>query len=256
MKLREEIQEKIRMLAYEVATGDTLAWLTWEVTGNPSLYPLVAKLNKIENPNLIVAGQMLYIPTAYTQPLPICWYHPRYPMDNWRISGYNFGDLYPEGMPYAGTPHTGTDFASDDDRVYPFAPGVVIYINYDEHGYGNYLRMEHFDSNEMWSYSLYAHLAAYSDAVHYGSRVYHYNSVGVMGETGNAFGAHLHFERPTTLRFPGQKNMTPSNLRDWYRDPMVDIGKSPLEYYAPGVESVRYPTIEELQIILTYGDTE
>ena len=73
--------------------------------------------------------------------------------------------------------------------------GVVSNINYNtskmgQRIYGNYVKIKH--DNGM--YTLYAHMQYGSVKVSNGQRVTKGQVIGYMGNTGYAFGAHLHFE--------------------------------------------------------------
>lgn len=50
--------------SYMVRTGDTLSAIALRELGSSARYPAIADLNKISNPNLIRAGQVLRIPTT------------------------------------------------------------------------------------------------------------------------------------------------------------------------------------------------
>ncbi len=57
-------------------------------------------------------------------------------------------------------------------------------------GYGNYVVIKHNDSN----FTLYGHLQDDSITVETGDTVCKGQILGKMGQTGNAYGPHLHFE--------------------------------------------------------------
>lgn len=85
--------------------------------------------------------------------------------------------------------HIGSDVVGDDDKIiYPIAEGIVQSINAHGSAYGNHVCIKHPDGNV----SLYAHMSKVS--VKTGQSVCLDTSLGVMGATGNANGAHLHLE--------------------------------------------------------------
>lgn len=69
--------------------------------------------------------------------------------------------------------------------------------------YGNYVMVRHDDG----TYALYAHLAKGSVAVNVGQQVNTGTQLGIMGETGNTSGPHLHVE----VRSAGTTNGIPGN---------------------------------------------
>ncbi len=69
----------------------------------------------------------------------------------------------------------------------PFAAGV----NTCNGGYGNYVMVTHYTSDGIF-FSLYAHLASIS--VSQGQTVSQGQQVGLLGDSGNSAGSHLHFE--------------------------------------------------------------
>lgn len=103
---------------------------------------------------------------------------------------------------YKGANHKGIDLVgpgSTLDYIVAHSDGdvvaVVSNINYNtsktgQRTYGNYVKIRH--DNGM--YTLYAHLKYGSVAVKNGDRVTKGQVIGYMGNTGYAFGAHLHFE--------------------------------------------------------------
>ena len=80
------------------------------------------------------------------------------------------------------------DADDEDDPVVASAPGVVSRAERWTTSYGHWVRIDH-PSGE---YTIYAHMNAVTVAV--GQTVDQGTQVGTVGNTGNSFGAHLHFE--------------------------------------------------------------
>lgn len=59
--IEEEVVSKGEIISYKIKPGDTLSQIALEHFGDPGLYPELAELNKIKNPDLIYAGQTLKI---------------------------------------------------------------------------------------------------------------------------------------------------------------------------------------------------
>lgn len=88
-----------------------------------------------------------------------------------------------------GKLHKGIDIARPSDRTIKSADnGVVVSAGWDSGGYGNKIVINHQNGYR----TVYAHLASIS--VHAGQTVPQGTKIGVMGETGDATGIHLHFE--------------------------------------------------------------
>ena len=104
------------------------------------------------------------------------------------ISGNNF------------TPsHLGIDItANEGDPIYAADAGVVTFAGWSQYGYGNMVQIDHGNGYV----TLYAHLSQINVTVCEG--VGQGTLIGLAGATGNAFGAHLHFE----IRYGG-KNVNP-----------------------------------------------
>lgn len=84
--------------------------------------------------------------------------------------------------------HTGTDLAvAEGTAVLAAADGVVRFAGW-HNSYGNYIRLLHADGDE----TIYAHMQYLF--VRTGQRVTAGETMGTVGETGNATGPHLHFE--------------------------------------------------------------
>lgn len=103
-----------------------------------------------------------------------------WPANNHFLSGY---DYEPDAN------HPGIDIDGDEGApVYAADNGVVVYAGWNNWGYGNVIVINHSNG---WQ-TLYAHLSAYY--VSCGQSVFQGNTIGAIGATGNADGAHLHFE--------------------------------------------------------------
>jgi len=119
-----------------------------------------------------------------------------WPADNHYLSGYNFGE--------AG--HRGIDIAANEGASIRAADsGVVTMASFNEYGYGNVVQIDHGNG----FVTIYAHLSQFfvnvCDPIMAGA------PIGAAGNTGNSFGAHLHFE----IRFGG----APLNPWDYLQAP-------------------------------------
>lgn len=111
--------------------------------------------------------------------------------------------------------HIGVDLVGDYN-IYPMTSGFVQSINSKGSSYGNHIVIKHDDG----MVGLYAHLSKIN--VDIGKRVDVNDVIGIMGETGNATGIHLHFElHRDRYKYP-PKN-TPQNICQWLVDPIKYI---------------------------------
>lgn len=116
-----------------------------------------------------------------------------WPTDSKRISQL-FGDN-PDYYKKFGLPgHDGVDIARTGvtlHRVYAAAEGRVYHVNLDadSHNYGVHVRVEHVDGYR----TIYAHLRPGDVVVKTGDIVQGGQMLGVMWDSGNADGIHLHF---------------------------------------------------------------
>ena len=95
--------------------------------------------------------------------------------------------------PRGGRMHEGADlFPGYGTPIYSIAAGVVIQAS-GSGAYGNHVTIEHSIDGQRVT-SLYAHLAPSTMAVSTNDQVRVGQYLGGVGETGNAQGAHLHFE--------------------------------------------------------------
>lgn len=90
--------------------------------------------------------------------------------------------------------HRGTDFTPGAGTpIYSVAAGVVSYTEVSDSGMGNNVIIDHVINGKKVQ-SLYAHMQMNSSPLHVGDVVAVGDFVGLVGETGTAIGAHLHFE--------------------------------------------------------------
>jgi murein DD-endopeptidase MepM/ murein hydrolase activator NlpD len=91
----------------------------------------------------------------------------------------------------SGRMHKGLDIAGGGagSPIYAAASGTVIYTGYGyDGGYGNNIEISHGSGYV----TKYAHLSTIN--VNVGQTVERGEVIGGMGETGRAYGVHLHFE--------------------------------------------------------------
>ncbi|WP_299091610.1 M23 family metallopeptidase [uncultured Microbacterium sp.] len=96
------------------------------------------------------------------------------------------------GTPYAG--HKGTDYMADRGTpLYSIADGVVVESAESSNGWGVYVKIAH-NINGTTVTSLYAHMSYGTRRVTVGQTVSAGQLIGQVGDTGRAFGTHLHLE--------------------------------------------------------------
>ena len=112
--------------------------------------------------------------------------------DAWPVNSRTITQGYgenPEFYAKFGLPgHEGLDFrAPEGSRIYAVWDGIVKRISTDlSHPYGNFVVIQH--ANDYTT--TYAHLSRID--VKENQTVYSDESIGLAGNTGNSFGAHLH----------------------------------------------------------------
>lgn len=90
--------------------------------------------------------------------------------------------------------HKGTDFTPGaGTAIYAVASGVVSYTEVSDRGFGNNVIIDHV-INGVKVQSMYAHMRMNSSPLNVGDTVTVGDFVGLVGDTGTAIGAHLHFE--------------------------------------------------------------
>ncbi|MBA3232743.1 MAG: M23 family metallopeptidase [Propionibacteriales bacterium] len=104
-------------------------------------------------------------------------------------SGFNISTWFGEAGPYWSSGfHTGIDFATAyGTPVVAVSNATVSQTGWDG-PYGNQIRLRLENGDEVW----YNHLSSIDVVA--GQQIVKGQQIGRVGETGNAYGAHLHFE--------------------------------------------------------------
>ena len=97
--------------------------------------------------------------------------------------------------------HTGIDMVCDNDKIYSSCDGEVTRTGWDD-SYGNFIVVKNDTDGK---YHWFCHLSKIN--VSKGQRVSRTSVIGVMGNTGNSTGKHLHFEiRNTSNKYADNSN--------------------------------------------------
>jgi len=150
-----------------IIPGGRRAYVSWSAPVIPLDNPGVAKV--------LGPGACDSVPPGIAGSGAFIW-----PADNHYLSGFDY-------EPDANHPAIDID-GNEGSPVYAADSGVVVYAGWNNWGYGNVVVINHGNG---WQ-TLYAHLSAYY--VTCGMSVYQGNAIATIGATGNAAGAHLHFE--------------------------------------------------------------
>ncbi|GGL55289.1 murein hydrolase activator EnvC family protein [Sporolactobacillus putidus] len=87
--------------------------------------------------------------------------------------------------------HPGIDIANSSGTPIRAAADGVVFRAYQSSSYGNCVMISHSIGGQLYT-TVYAHMTAYF--VSDGQKVSQGQEIGTMGQTGEAFGSHLHFE--------------------------------------------------------------
>ncbi|MET1249493.1 peptidoglycan DD-metalloendopeptidase family protein [Sporolactobacillus sp. STCC-11] len=87
--------------------------------------------------------------------------------------------------------HPGIDIANSEGTPVQAAADGVVFRAYHSSSYGNTVMISHKFNGKLFT-TVYAHLSSYQVAT--GARVAKGQTIGKMGNTGESFGSHLHFE--------------------------------------------------------------
>ena len=181
-------------LYYTWKEGDTVEKVAAEFKAEPdAIIEFPANEIDLVNPDEIKPGTVIMIPGG-ERPLTD-WSVPVAPNSACGVTGS--GSFI---WPVAGEPHTisgntfsvghlGVDMtAVEGDVILAADSGVVTSAGWSQYGYGNMIQIDHCNGYV----TIYAHLNAIFVAV--GQSVAQGDQIGTAGNTGNSFGAHLHFE--------------------------------------------------------------
>jgi murein DD-endopeptidase MepM/ murein hydrolase activator NlpD len=111
--------------------------------------------------------------------------------DEWVLptSGFHISVWFGEAGPYWSSGyHTGIDFATAYGTPVVAVQNATVFQTGWDGAYGNQIRLQFTNGDQVW----YNHLS--SIEVSKGDTVVKGQEIGKVGETGNAYGAHLHFE--------------------------------------------------------------
>jgi murein DD-endopeptidase MepM/ murein hydrolase activator NlpD len=90
--------------------------------------------------------------------------------------------------------HNGVDFTPGAGTpIYAVADGVVTTHSDDAYGYGNHVILSHNVGGESFD-SVYAHMQTGTSPLNAGDVVKVGDFIGLVGDTGDSYGAHLHLE--------------------------------------------------------------
>ncbi len=176
-----EIQHIVRPGETLVAIG-RIYGVSWET---------LAEVNRLADPNRIEVGQSLWIPAKQDVgrngvfPAMSLARLPRGSLLRWPVEGVLRSGFGPRN----GRFHAGVDLAGPKGTpVVAAADGVVIFSGRGLNGYGNTVMIDHSGG----LITLYAHNDR--NVVREGERVRGGQVVALVGNSGRAWGTHLHFE--------------------------------------------------------------
>jgi murein DD-endopeptidase MepM/ murein hydrolase activator NlpD len=169
--------------------------------GTPGVDKIAARVtvvNGVETRREVIERQTVSAPVSRvisrgTRPLPagiISDEHASFGMFIWptvrsvsRITEYGWWD-----GGYWG--HAGVDIAAPHGtHIFAGASGTVVSVGW-QGGYGNTVIIDHGNNLR----TLYSHASAFADGLHVGQVVSQGETIAFIGQTGTAYGNHLHFE--------------------------------------------------------------
>ena len=128
--------------------------------------------------------------------------------------------------------HKGVDFSAPSGTpIYASGDGVVTSIGYNG-GYGRYIKIKHIGGIS----TAYAHLSKFSNNLKCGSRVKQGQVIGLVGSSGRATGAHLHYEilvnnkhvNPLSIKTTAGFKLSGKDMKNFkiFKQTMVNLSRS------------------------------
>lgn len=132
-------------------------------------------------------GGLFYVTDNYTPPTP-----PPPPSSKQFIWPFGLDTVTSEYGPRSGRVHQGIDFGKGaaHNGANIIAAGAGRAMLRRNSGFGNHIIIDH--GNNI--FTVYAHMQDGGFRVSDGARVGQGQLIGIVGNTGNSFGAHLHWE--------------------------------------------------------------
>ena len=106
------------------------------------------------------------------------------------VDEFQITATYGQKGSYWANGHKGIDFVAENKNIYCTCDGVVRVISYDANGWGNYISI----GDENGNRHIFCHLKNNSIRVKEGQKVNRTTLIGLMGNTGNSTGVHLHYQ--------------------------------------------------------------
>lgn len=190
-----DINGQLQRLEYEIANG-----IQWIATTD---YPLSFQQFKVSNltPEYLSQAFLRNYERPADQNQPNRSTQARYWFDVLSGEGTQKDFIYPTPCPVTSpfndpsrSDHYGVDFAcsGDNNEIKATASGTVTRSSYSD-SYGEVIYLLHTINNQEYE-TVYAHMRTGSRTVQLGDTVTQGQVIGIMGNTGQSTGQHLHFE--------------------------------------------------------------
>ncbi len=191
-KGQKEMEEKKVLMGQKISSleGEKASIQSGAISSNKQLKNYQDTVKMYQNlgckPNDIIN-----VTCAVNQSIPTTgWYRP---LENGRISSYmGYRSFSAAGSNF----HQGIDLTSPSGRgtpIYPIAPGIVGLVDQDYYG-ANLVVVYHVGPDGRNYSSLYVHMDWVSGSLYKGKVIDQNTVLGGMGDTGWAYGVHLHLE--------------------------------------------------------------